>query len=219
MLRFGQFSRHERDILGYFPSHRATKASSASITADSSMAGRLPSGPHERLDVLVGNVFAGISQLMYDVVLDLRAREHPIDCSRKTRQIVRASDENVLYAPISVPIEYHHPELYALVFTHQHPQHVFPAIQIHAQCNIDCLLRDLSFAANVVVDGIQKHHCVDQFQGVLLPFLRNGEDFDRDPADGGVGVIYTVDVLNVCFNVALYLSSPLFLDTLTTYLL
>jgi len=55
-----------------------------------------------------------------------------------------------------------------------------------AQYAVNCLFHDLSFAADVVVDGVQKDHSVDRLQGTLLPFLGNGENLIRDPADGGI---------------------------------
>ena len=45
---------------------------------------------------------------------------------------------------------------------------------------------DLSFTADVVVDGVQKDHSVDRLQGTLLPFLGDGENLIRNPADGGI---------------------------------
>ena len=55
---------------------------------------------HERLYVLVGYIFAGISELMDDAVLNLCLGEHRFNRCGKPSQIVRASDENILNTPI-----------------------------------------------------------------------------------------------------------------------
>ena len=79
----------------------------------------------------------------------------------KSGQIIRASDENILYATVPQAVEHGRPELGALIFTYPHAQYILPAIQIDAYGNIDCFLHDLSLAADMVVDGIQKHHRID----------------------------------------------------------
>lgn len=64
------------------------------------------------------------------------------------------------------------------------------------------IYNNLSFAAHVVVDGVQKHHRIDALQGPLLPFLRNGQKLIRDPAHRRIGDFYAVDVPNVCLNIS-----------------
>ena len=60
------------------------------------------------------------------------------------------------------PVSYTHLAVYqrqvfgAFIFTDPHAQNVFPAVQINADGDIDCLLHDLPFAADMVVDGIQR---------------------------------------------------------------
>lgn len=53
----------------------------------------------------------------------------------------------------------------------------------------------------MAVDGIQKYHGVNGFQGELLPFASHRQDLVRDPADRAVRAGNAVDLLDVCFNV------------------
>ena len=104
----------------------------------------------------------------------------------KSRQIVRAGDKNILYAPVFQTVEHSRPELGALVFACPHAQNIFPATQIDPNGNVHRFLHDLSFAADMVVDGIQKYHGVDGFQRPLLPLLGDGQDIVRNSADCAV---------------------------------
>ena len=91
--------------------------------------------------------------------------------SIKSLQIVCAGNENILYAPIFQTIEHRCPELGALIFANPHPQDVFPAVQVDSNGNVHCFLHDLPFAADMIVDGIQKDYGVDGLQRPLLPLL------------------------------------------------
>ena len=64
-----------------------------------------------------------------------------------------------------------------------HPQDVFPAIQIAPNGDVYRFLHDLSFAADMVVDGPQKYHSVDGSQGPLLPFFGDGQNLICNGAD------------------------------------
>ena len=93
---------------------------------------------------------------------------------RKSGQIVCAGDEkcpsnSAVFRLLSTVV------LGAFIFTDPHAQNVFPAVQINADGDIDSLLHDLSFAADMVVDGIHENpHCADALQRSLLPFFAMG---------------------------------------------
>lgn len=89
-------------------------------------------------------------------------------------QIVRASDEDILNAPVFQAVEYGCPEFGALIFTDPHTQNVLTAVQIDANSNIDSLLDDLFLTADMIVDGVQENHCIYAFQRPLLPFFCDG---------------------------------------------
>lgn len=67
-----------------------------------------------------------------------------------------------------------------------HAQDIFPAIQIDTNGNVYCFLHNLPFAADVVVDGIQKHHRIDGLQRPLLSLFGDGKNLIRDPAYSAV---------------------------------
>ena len=60
---------------------------------------------HQGFQVLVGDVLAGITELMDDAVLDFRLGKHRFNCRRESSQIVRTGDENILHATVFEPIE------------------------------------------------------------------------------------------------------------------
>lgn len=157
---------------------------------------------HESLQVFVGNVFAGIPQLVNNAVLNLRFREHCMDGCIETRQIVCTCDKNILYAPISQTIQYGCPELCALILADSHAQNIFAAVQIKTDGNVHCLLYDLPFAADMVVDRIQKNYRIDRFQRPLQPFFCHRQDLIRDPTYRSVRHRQPVNILNMRLNVA-----------------
>ena len=54
------------------------------------------------------------------------------------------------------------------------------------ELNVYCFLYDLPFAADMVVDRIQKNYGIDRFQRPLLPFFRHRQDLIRDSAHRSV---------------------------------
>ena len=95
------------------------------------------------------------------------------------------------------PLSYSSPEFGALVFADPHAQNIFLSVQINADGNVNSFLHDLAFAANRIVDRVQKHHRVDGLQWSLLPFFRDGQDLVCDPADGGIRDLHAVDITNM----------------------
>lgn len=60
---------------------------------------------------------------------------------------------------------------------------------------------NLSFATDMAVDCIEKHHCVYRLQ-MLLPLFRNGKDLVRDSALCRIRDVYAVDISKMCLNVS-----------------
>ena len=114
--------------------------------------------------------------------MDLRLGKHGLDGRGKPGQVIRTGNEDVLNSPVSQAVQHSGPELGALVFADPHTEHVLLAVQVDAYGDVYRLFHDLSFAANMVVDGVQKYHRVDRLQRSLLPVLRYGKDLIRDPA-------------------------------------
>ena len=54
---------------------------------------------YQDLQAIVGDVFAGVAPLVDDAILDFRFGEYRLDHSSQAGQIIRAGDENILYAP------------------------------------------------------------------------------------------------------------------------
>ena len=92
----------------------------------------------------------------------------------KSRQVVRTGDEYVLYAPVLQTVEHRCPEFGALIFPDPHAQNVFPAVQVNAYGDVYRLLHDLTLAADMVVDRVQKYYGVDALQRPLLPLPYDG---------------------------------------------
>ena len=88
---------------------------------------------------------------MDDTVLNLCLGEHRFDRCGKPGQIVRASDKNILNAPVFQAIEYRCPEFGALIFTDPHTQNILLAVQIDANGDVHSLLDDLTLTSNMIV--------------------------------------------------------------------
>ena len=164
---------------------------------------------HKRVQIHVRHVLAGITQLADDAVLDLGLRKNCVDRCIKPCQIIGTGDEYVFYTSVLQPIQYSFPELGALVFANPHAQDVFTTIQIDSYRNVDCFLHNLSFAADMVVNGIQKYHGVDGFQRPQLPPFDDGQSLVGNPADRAVRDRYAVDVLADAGLVLLHLGLKL----------
>lgn len=137
-----------------------------------------PRGPSD----LVGHILAGIAQLVDDAVLDFSLGEGGVDSCVKSRQTVGTGDENILYTPVFQAVEYRCSAFGALIFIDPHAQNIFSPILVDANGDIDRFLHDLPLVADMVVDGVQKHHGVNGLQRPLLPFPGHGQDLARDPA-------------------------------------
>lgn len=120
--------------------------------------------------------------MILETAITTVSREVRMDGCIETSQIVCTCDKNILYAPIPQTIQYGRPEPCALILADPHPQNIFAAVQIKADGNAHCFLYDLPFAADMVVDRIQKNYGIDRFHRPLLPFFRHRQDLIRDPA-------------------------------------
>ena len=83
-----------------------------------------------------------------------------------------------------------------------HAQDVFPAIQIDTDGNVYCFLHNLPFAADVEMDGVQKDHSVDGFQGPLPAIFDGGQNLVGNPADDTIWNRNAIDVLDVSLNIS-----------------
>ena len=121
-----------------------------------------------------------------DAVLNFGLGEGGVNRRVKPRQIVGVGNETFLYTPFFQAIENSCPELGALIFANPHPQDIFPAIQVDSNGDVQRFLRDLPFAADMIVNGIQKYHDVDGLQRPLLPLFGDGQNLVSDSANRAV---------------------------------
>ena len=80
---------------------------------------------HKGLQVLVGHILAGITQLVDDAVLDFGLRKGGVDGRIKSCQIVCTG-----------AVEYSRPEFSTLIFTNPHAQDIFPSVQVDSKSDI-----------------------------------------------------------------------------------
>ena len=85
---------------------------------------------HQRLDILVRNIHARVSQLMNFEVLNFRFREHRFNRCRKACQIICAYDQNVVYSTIPETIQHSCPIFGAFILSGPHTQNVFMPFKI-----------------------------------------------------------------------------------------
>ena len=112
---------------------------------------------------------------MDDAVLDFRLGIDRLDRRRKTGQIIRTGNENILDTPIFQAVQHGSPEFRTFVLADPYPQNILPTIKINTDGDIDGLLYDLSFAADMVVNRIQKNNRINGLQRPLLPLFRCGK--------------------------------------------
>ena len=112
---------------------------------------------------------------MDDAVLDFRLGIDRLDRRRKTGQIIRTGNENILDAPIFQAVQYGSSEFRTFVLADPHSQNILPTIKINTDGDIDGLLYDLAFAADMVVNRIQKNNRINGLQRPLLPLFRYGK--------------------------------------------
>ena len=101
---------------------------------------------------------------------------------------------DIINASVTQAIKYTCPELSALIFAYTHTENVLPAVQINSYGDVDSLLDDLSFAADMVVNGVKKYDCIDAFKRPLLPFFCYRENLVCNTTDGSIGYLQTVDI-------------------------
>lgn len=139
---------------------------------------------------------------MDDAVLDLDLWEGGVDGCIKSRQIVCAGDEIILYAPVFQAVSTVVQNL-ALSFSPTHiPRTSFRPSRLTPMACTLLSSQPALRCGHDIVDGIQKYHGVDGLQRPLLPLFGDGQNLVRDSADRAVRDRNAVDVLNVSFNVA-----------------
>lgn len=119
-------------------------------------------------------------------VLYIGFGEYSLYCLREACQIIGAGDKNIFNASVTQTIKYACPELGTLIFAYPHTENVLPAVQINAYGYVYSLLDDLSLAADMIMDSVEKDNCIDAFKRSLLPFLCNREHFISDTTDGSI---------------------------------
>lgn len=112
---------------------------------------------------------------MNDAVLDLGFQEGSVDGCIKSGQVTRAGDENILHVPVFQAVQHSGSELGAFIFPDPYAKYVLVAVQINANGDVNRLLHNLSFTADMVVDGIQENHGADGLQWPLLPLPGDGK--------------------------------------------
>ena len=156
---------------------------------------------HERFQIFVRNVLAGIPQMVNDAILYIRFGKYRLNGVGESGQVVCAGDENILHAPVPQAVEYRCPVFGTFVLANPHPQHVFFAVQVDSYGDVYRLFHDLALTADVVMDGVHEHHRINAFQRPLLPFLRCRKYLVRDPAHGAFRRLDAVDVPDVIHDV------------------
>ena len=139
---------------------------------------------------------------MNNTVLNLSLRKNCLNCRRKATQIVRTGDKNIFNPTVAQTVQYSCPVFCAFVFTNPHAENIFVPVQINANRDIDSLLHDVSIAAHMIVDRIQKYYRVDRLQRPLLPFLCDRQNLIRNAAYRRIRDIYAVNILDMCFDIA-----------------
>ena len=130
---------------------------------------------HKGLEILTAYIFAGISELVNDAVLNLRSGIYGLNRCRESRQVICTGDEDILYTAGFQSVKDGAPGFGTFIFTNLHTENIFFAVQIDSYGDVDGLLHDLTFAPDMVVNRIQKYHRINAFQR-SLPFFHDGKN-------------------------------------------
>ena len=144
-----------------------------------------PLNPYRRL-------FTGVSQLMDNTILNLSFRKYSFNCSSESSQIIRARNKDIFHTSIAQAVQNGRPVFGALIFSNPHAKDIFMSIQINTYGDIYCLFDDSAFAANMIMNCIQKYNCINALQQPLLPLFCNWQNLIRYPANRCIRNFYTV---------------------------
>lgn len=151
---------------------------------------------------------------MHDAELHLGLGEDALDSLGKTREVVDASDEDVVYAAILEVRQDLKPELGSLVFAHVEAEEVFVAFLIQPDDAVDGLGDHAALVAYLVVDGIEPHERIDRLQRTRTPLLQQRQNLVRNAADRRRRNVQVVHLSQVIPDVTVARSSGVECDDL-----
>ena len=108
-------------------------------------------------------------------------------------QVIKISSTPRLFKPLRMESQY-----FALSFSPTYmPKTSFFAVHIDSDCYIYGFFHDSALTADVVMNSIHKHYCIDIFERSLLPLFHNRKNFIRDSANKAVRYFKSIDILDV----------------------
>ena len=135
-------------------------------------------GPHvcrNGLVVFFYHVLERVAHLVDDAALDDRLGEGAADGLAKALEVVRAGDQDVLYAPKPQILQHLQPETGRLALGDVDAQQLPKALVANRVDVVERLTLHRSVIAALEVDGIEPNHRVELVERALLPLLQLGD--------------------------------------------
>src|SRR5580700_2562130 len=106
---------------------------------------------------------------MHDASLNRRLRKHGGDRVRKALQAVDDGDQHIFDAAVLQLVHHPQPELGAFILLEPQPQDLLGSIGAHAERDMDRLVADQSFVADLHSQGVEEDQRIGRFQRARLP--------------------------------------------------
>ena len=119
---------------------------------------------------------------MHDAVMNHRVRKDRVQRVRQARQPINQRDQDILDAPALQLAEAARPERRAFRLRDPEAEHVFRAVAVHAERQVDGLVPYHTFIANLDAQCIKGDRHVHRLQRPALPRAHFGEHFLRQHA-------------------------------------
>src|SRR3954454_21289610 len=119
--------------------------------------------------VLIGDKGQALAQQMDDAGLDRGLRENGRDCLWKALQAVDDRDQDILHTPVFELVHDLQPELGALVLLKPQAQDLLRPVCPDAQGDVDRLVPDQAFIADLDPERVEEDQRVDRLQRPGLP--------------------------------------------------
>lgn len=143
-----------------------------------------------------------ITDEVHDAGLNLCLRVDRFDGFRKAAQAIDHGDQNVGQAPVLQLVKNLEPELGALGVLDPQPQHLLAPVRANAQCQVNGLVPDRAFIANLQPQRIKIDDRIHRLQGSGLPQFDFGQHFVGNGGNQIGGDFQPVELSQVALNLA-----------------
>src|SRR5215213_3122923 len=148
----------------------------------------------DQFPVFPGDEIKAVAQQVNDAGLYRRLREHRGDRLREALEAVDDGDQHVFDAAVLDLVHDAQPEFGALVLFQPKPQDFLAAVGAHAKRDVDGLVSDQPFIADLDPQRVKEDQRIDRFQRARLP---GGDLIEHRVGDGADQIGRDVDAVEI----------------------